>query len=78
MKCMSGCGNKSYYYCAACSVDKTKPIACCGIRTGRDCFAKHVKTMYSDEMNNKAHVTRTPVVNTPARRRRQSPRRSNT
>ena len=77
MRCSTLCGKKAYYYCSACTVNVSKPVACCGIRTGRDCFAKHAREVYVDVVNNQQQPLPNPPVvnNTPAHRReRRSPR----
>jgi hypothetical protein len=67
---MTSCPMKAYYFCPVCTVDNRRPKAYCGIRTGRDCFAKHVKDIYTTDVH-----ADTPVANiTPASRRRRSPR----
>ena len=72
MRCVS-CVNRAYYYCTGCTTVPTNPVPCCGIRTGRNCFSKHVRGVYNEMDDDAEQQARTPIVNTP-RRRRRSPR----
>ena len=70
----SSCKKRSYYYCVGCTNDINHPKAFCGFRTGRDCFAKHVKRVYREGSSDDESNDRQPLQRTPASRSRRSPR----